>query len=76
MDYALSTEIVVGQVRRRSMLGTHAYYRIVELSEASLVRVEVLAAPGLSVGARFTFTRDAISSCELMSASTALAVAA
>jgi hypothetical protein len=46
-----------GTLLKRSLLGTDAVYRVVGRNERGF-EVEVVEAPGLSPGSRFTFTRE------------------
>jgi hypothetical protein len=48
------------------MLGTEAVYRICALRE-DLVEVEVVRAPGLEIGLKFFFTREAVEAMEPVS---------
>jgi hypothetical protein len=54
-----------GQVRRQELLGTVAVYRVVQVDE-TLSLVEVIEAPGLSAGMRFSFTTQAVGAMELV----------
>jgi hypothetical protein len=51
-----------GVVRRR-MFDSQATYRVCD-QFSGLVRVEVIAAPGLRAGQRFLFTRQAVAGME------------
>ena len=51
-----------GVVRRR-LFGSQATYRVCD-QFSGLVRVEVIAAPGLRAGQRFVFTRQAVGGME------------
>jgi hypothetical protein len=59
-------EPTVGQLRRQVMLGTEAVYRICAFRD-DLVEVEVVRAPGLETGLKFSFTRDAVGAMEPVS---------
>jgi hypothetical protein len=52
-------ELAVGQLRKQVFLETEAVYRVCEVSATS-VQVEVVRAPGLTPGQRFTFTAAAV----------------
>jgi hypothetical protein len=53
-----------GQIRRKRLLESEASYRVVAVA-ADLVEVEVVEAPGLKPGQRFSFTHDAVAQMEL-----------
>jgi hypothetical protein len=52
-----SREPVEGQLLKRTVLGSEAVYRVLGRN-ARGVEVEVVRAPGLSAGSRFTFTLE------------------
>jgi hypothetical protein len=54
---------VIGQIRRQPRLGTDAAYRVCSWDD-ELVEVEVVQAPGLERGQRFTFTRAAVTAMQ------------
>lgn len=54
-----NTELVVGQMRRKRMLGTEATYRVITVADAH-VTVEVVSAPGLPAGMELRLARDAV----------------
>jgi hypothetical protein len=56
-----------GQIRRRRLLESEASYRIVAVAD-DLVEVEVVEAPGLEPGQRFSFTHDAVAQMDLVGA--------
>jgi hypothetical protein len=56
-----------GQIRRKRLLESEASYRVVAVA-ADLVEVEVVEAPGLKPGQRFSFTHDAVAQMELAGA--------
>jgi|1186.fasta_scaffold219223_2 hypothetical protein len=53
-----------GQIRRKRLLESEARYRVVAVA-ADLVEVEVVEAPGLKPGQRFSFTHDAVAEMDL-----------
>jgi len=55
----------VGELRRRTSLGSEAVYRVCRV-QGELVEVEVVRAPGLSSGQHFTFTLGAVSAMEVV----------
>jgi hypothetical protein len=59
--------VAAGQLRRQVRLGSQATYRVCAINGAQ-VEVEVVRAPGLAAGQRFTFTRDAVLAMELVTA--------
>ncbi len=59
-------ELIVGELRRHVRLGTEAVYRVCGWTDR-LVDVEVVSAPGLERGQRFTLTREAVTSMSVVS---------
>lgn len=59
------SELSVGQLRRLVVLETEAVYRVCGLAPG-LVDVEVVKAPGLTVGQQFAFTREAVLAMDLL----------
>jgi hypothetical protein len=53
-----------GQIRRNRLLETEAVYRVVSVAD-DVVEVEVVRAPGLKEGQRFSFTQEAVAAMEL-----------
>jgi hypothetical protein len=54
-----ATELKAGELRRRVLLGTEAIYRVCDWND-ELAEVEVVEAPGLRSGERFTFDVAAV----------------
>jgi hypothetical protein len=54
-----ATELKTGELRRRVLLGTEAIYRVCGWND-ELAEVEVVEAPGLRSGQRFTFDVAAV----------------
>lgn len=52
-------DLVIGQIRCQTRLGTGAAYRVCCFDD-ELVEVEVVQASGLTAGQRFRFTRAAV----------------
>jgi hypothetical protein len=57
---------MVGEFRRQTGLSTEAVYRVCGCTE-TVVQVEVVRAPGLDSGQRFTFTRAAVANMAVVS---------
>jgi hypothetical protein len=53
-----------GQIRRNRLLESEAIYRVVAVAD-DLVEVEVVEAPGLKPGQRFSFTAEVVEAMEL-----------
>jgi hypothetical protein len=53
-----------GEVRRHTLLGTEATYRVIGRERDGLVRVVVIDAPGLPAGRVLNLTADAVRSME------------
>jgi hypothetical protein len=60
-------EVQRGEVRRRSLLGTEATYRVLDTERDGVVRVEVIQAPGLPPGRVLRFLTEAVAGMELVS---------
>jgi hypothetical protein len=60
-------EVQRGEVRRRSLLGTEATYRVLDTERDGVVRVEVIEAPGLPPGRVLRFLTEAVAGMELVS---------
>jgi hypothetical protein len=56
-----ATELKTGELRSRVILGTEAIYRVCDWND-ELAEVEVVQAPGLRSGQRFTFDVAAVRS--------------
>lgn len=54
-----TTELKTGELRRRVLLGTESIYRVCDWND-ELAEVEVVQAPGLRRGQRFTFDVAAV----------------
>ena len=61
-------DLAVGQLRCLTRLGSRAVYRVCDWDDR-LVNVEVVRAPGLAPGHRFSFTREAVRMMELVDGS-------
>ncbi len=59
-------ELIVGELRLHVRLGTEAVYRVCDWTD-TLVNVEVVNAPGLRRGQRFTLTREAVTNMSVIS---------
>jgi hypothetical protein len=55
-----------GQIRTNRLLDTEATYRVIGVQDA-MVEVEVIEAPGLNPGQRFSFAADAVAAMVLVS---------
>ena len=60
---ARDVELASGQLRRQVRLGSEAVYRVREVTPTGVI-VEVVRAPGLEAGLRFTFTAAAVQRME------------
>ena len=60
-----SSDLSVGQLRRRTMLSSEAVYRVTAVS-AAMVELSVVRAPGLPTDRKFVFSRDAVLAMELL----------
>jgi|1185.fasta_scaffold495439_2 hypothetical protein len=56
-----------GQLRRKRLLESEATYRVVEVAD-EVVEVEVIDAPGLKPGQRFSFTTEVVEAMEVVAA--------
>jgi hypothetical protein len=64
-----------GQLRVRRLLDSEATYRVIAC-DGDVVEVEVVNAPGLEAGRRFSFTADAVTEMELVGESSPSQLAA
>jgi hypothetical protein len=55
----MTSLIAPGQLRRQQTLGSSALYRVAAVDE-KLITLTVVHAPGLTAGARVSFTRQAV----------------
>lgn len=65
MNGSRSSEPAEGQLLKRTLLGSEAIYRVVGKNDRG-VEVEVVRAPGLDAGSRFTFTLDDVLAMDLL----------
>lgn len=61
-------DLRIGQLRRLVRLGTEAVYRVTGWTESSVL-VTVVHAPGIEPGVTLTFTREAVTSMEVIAGS-------
>jgi hypothetical protein len=64
------TAVEPGQIRRKRLLNSEATYRILGVAD-DVVEVEVVEAPGLKAGQRFSFTTEVVGAMELVGATEA-----
>jgi hypothetical protein len=60
------TSLAVGQLRTQRVLNSTATYRVVELADRENVRVEVVAAPGLTPGQIVRLSRASVARMPLV----------
>jgi hypothetical protein len=60
MGRSQRTSLAVGQLRTQRLLDSTATYRVVELADRENVRVQVIAAPGLTPGQLVRMSRTSV----------------